>query len=120
MRRLALFCALVFGFVATSPATGKAFFRIASLPLPPAEKTGIRNLVLTWPLRDASVVAQLRSRKYQVWLQCEAKDFSPAAKTADRAKAEGVVVSNADPAISEKIHSYMAAHKNLSFRILIP
>ena len=80
MRRLAFFVALLAGFFARNiPADAKAFFRIGPYPLPPAEKTGIEDLVLLWPVTDSSLVAELRARGYQVWLQCDAADLAGAA-----------------------------------------
>jgi hypothetical protein len=124
MTRPALLSALLLGSVALgTPATAKVFFRAAPSPLPAAGKTGIEDLVLVWPLRDSSVVARLRSEGYHVWLECNPKDLAKAVALADRAAAAGVIIANIansspSPATDE-IHSYAAAHKNLTFRVLI-
>src|SRR4030095_7360946 len=124
MRQSSLLCAVLLGSVvaACTPATAKVFLRVAPSPLPPADKTGIQDLVLTWPLRDSSVVAKFRSQGYRVWLQCESQDLSKVATMADRASAAGVIIGNTGSAnqsrASEEIRTYMAAHKNLAFRVL--
>ena len=79
---------LFLGLIAAgTPATAKVFFRVAASPLPPADQTGIRDLVLLWPLRDLSVAAELHSQGYRVFLQCESKDLAAAVVSADRAPA---------------------------------
>ena len=63
MKPSSLLCALLLGsVVACAPAAAKVFFRVDPAPMPPAEKTGIRDLVLTWPLLDLSVIAHSASR----------------------------------------------------------
>src|SRR4030095_10480929 len=60
---------------------------------------------------------------YRVWLQCESQDLSKVATMADRASAAGVIIANTGSAnqsrASEEIRTYMAAHKNLAFRVLV-
>jgi hypothetical protein len=125
MRRWSLLCAVLFGSVvaACTPATAKVFLRVAPSPLPPADKTGIQDLVLTWPLRDSSLVAKFRSQGYRVWLQCESQDLSKVATMVDRAAAAGVIIANTGSANQsraiEEIRTYMAAHKNLAVRVLV-
>jgi len=121
MTRLAQLVAVLSGAMALgTPATAKVFFRAAPSPLPTAEKTGIEDLVLVWPLRDSSVVARFRSEGYRVWLECNPLDLAKAVALADRARATGVIIANSNqsPATGE-IRSYAAAHKNLTFRVLI-
>jgi hypothetical protein len=124
MRLLSLVCALLLGLVAAgTPANAKVFFRIAKPSLPPANKTGIQDLVLQWPSQDSSAIAQFHSQGYRVWLQCESKDLTGAVAGAERTRVAGVIIANAgspgQPTIIEEIRSYMAAHKNMEFRVLI-
>jgi len=108
---------------AGTPATAKVFFRVAASPLPPADQTGIRDLVLLWPLRDLSVAAELHSQGYRVFLQCESKDLAAAVVSADRAAVTGVIVTNIAPSgqspAAEQLRPYLAAHKSLTFRMLV-
>jgi hypothetical protein len=124
MKLFSLVYVLLLGLVAVcTPANAKVFFRIATPSLPPAEKTGIQDLVLPWPSQDSSVIAKYHSQGYRVWLQCEAKDLSDAVVGAERTKVAGVIVANAgsssQPTVIEEIRSYMTAHKNTAFRVLI-
>lgn len=121
MRPFSLVGAVLLGLVAAcTPANAKVFFRIATPTLPPANKTGIQDLVLQWPLQDSSAIAQLRSEGYRVWLQCEAKDLADAAADAERTKVAGVIIANSSqPTAIEEIRSNMAAHKSMEFRVLI-
>ena len=109
---------------AGTPATAKVFFRVEASPLPPADKTGIRDVVLLWPLRDLSVAAELHSQGYRVFLQCESKDLAAAVVSADRAAVTGVIVTNTAPSsqspAAEQLRAYLAAHKSLTFRMLVP
>jgi hypothetical protein len=119
-----LFAITLATIAACSPATAKVFFRIAPSPLPPADRTGMQDLVLAWPLPDSPVVVRLRSQGYRVWLQCESKDLAETISAADRTSAEGVIVtiaknSNQPPDI-ERILRQTSAHKNMRFRVLIP
>ena len=122
--RPSLLCALLLGSVAAcTPTAAKVFFRVAPSPLPSAQETGIQDLVLAWGLRDSSVLARFRSAGYHVWLQCDSKDLGKAVAAADRAGVSGVIIAvTANPsqglAIPE-VRSYIAAHKNLTFSILI-
>jgi len=124
MKPSSLLCALLLGsVVACTPAAAKVFFRVDPAPMPPAEKTGIRDLVLTWPLLDSSLIAQLRFKGYRLWLQCESKDLADAVAAADRAAVAGVIITNVASSgqtpVMEEIQSYTAAHNNLAFRLLI-
>jgi len=124
MKQLSLVCALLLGSIALcTPANAKVFFRVAMPFLPPADKTGIQDLVLQWPSQDSFAIAQLRSQGYRVWLQCEAKELTAAVTAAERTKAAGVIIASApssgQPTLSEEIRSYMATHKNTAFRVLI-
>jgi hypothetical protein len=124
MKPLSLFCALLFGsFTFCAPASAKVFFRVAATPLPPADRTGIQDVVLAWPLQDSSAIAQLHSQGYRVWLQCESKDIGDAINTAERSMVSGVIIANAanssPSSLSQEILSTMVAHKNTAFRVLI-
>jgi hypothetical protein len=123
MRRSSLLCALLLSSVAAcAPATAKVFFRIGSSPLPAPGKTGIRNLVLVWPLRDSLIVAQFRSQGYRVWLQCDSKDLAQTVTVADRIAVEGLIITNSaslKQAPDKEISSLAAVHKKLAFRILV-
>ena len=123
MKAFSLVCVLLGSIAACTPANAKVFFRIASPSLPPAEKTGIRDLVLQWTSQDSSAIAQFHSQGYHVWLQCEAKDLADTVTAAERTKVAGVIVANAEstsqPTAIEEIRSYMAIHKNTAFRVLI-
>jgi len=104
------------------PAAAKAFFRIAASRLPAADKTAIEELVLTWPLKDSSILTEFRSQGYHVWLQCDAKDVAPAVQLAERAAVRGLIVTNAaewKPFPGQELGSDAATHKNLAFRVLL-
>ena len=125
MKRSSLFCGLLLSLIGAycTPVEAKVFFRVVASPVPPADKTGIQDLVLTWPLPDSSAIAQLRSQGYHVWLQCESKDFADAVTAAERVKATGVIVAsaaNSSESTIEEIRSHMASHKDMAFRVLIP
>jgi hypothetical protein len=125
MKRMSLFCMLFFGsIVAATPVAAKVFLRVEPSPLPPADKTGIQDVVLLWPVRDLSVATKLHSQGYRVFLQCESKDLAAAVVTADRAAVTGMIVTNVAAAsqspAAEQLRSYFAAHKSLTFRMLVP
>jgi hypothetical protein len=108
--------------IAGAPATAKVFFRVTPFPLPPAQKTGIEDLVLLWPLPDSSSISRLRSEGYRVWLQCESKDLGDAVTAADQALSAGVIVFNSQnsrQSLEEQISTLAIAHKNLAFRNLV-
>ena len=70
MKRISFLCVLLLGSIAAcTPVTAKVFLRVEASPLPPADKTGIQDVVLLWPLRDPSVAAKLHSQGYRVFLQ---------------------------------------------------
>lgn len=123
MKKASVVCAVFLASViAGTPATAKVFFRITPSSLPPAQKTGIQDLVLMWPLPDSSGISQLRSEGYRVWLQCESKDLADAVSAADQALAAGVIVAsgaNPNPSLEKLIGSLANAHKNLAFRNLV-
>src|SRR5262249_14017722 len=116
-------CAAFLGAaIAGTPATAKVFFRVSPLPLPAAQKTGIEDLVLVWPLPDSSSISQLRSQGYRVWLQCESKDLANAVATAEQALSSGVIVTtsaSSQQSLEKQISSLAVAHKNLAFRNLL-
>src|SRR5439155_19681209 len=59
MKRISFLCVLLLGSIAAcTPVTAKVFLRVEASPLPPADKTGIQDVVLLWPLRDPSVAAK--------------------------------------------------------------
>lgn len=125
MKRISFLCMLFLGSIAAgTPVTAKVFFRVEASPLPPADKTGIRDVVLLWPLRDLSVAAKLHSQGYRIFLQCESKDLAAAVVSADRAVVTGVIVTNTAPSsqspAAEQLRPYLAAHKSLTFRMLVP
>ena len=125
MRRMSLLGMLFLGAIAASaPVTAKVFLRVEPWPLPPADQTGIQDVVLLWPLRDLSVAAKLHSQGYRVFLQCESKDLAAAVVTADRAAVAGMIVTGAAPRkqspAAEPLRPYFAAHPSLTFRILVP
>lgn len=124
MKRLLLLCTLFvcLGTVCAS-AYGKVFFRISSPALPPAQKTGIQDLVLVWPLKDLSIATQLRSQGYNVWLQCVPKNLA-AAVAATKSKAiTGLIVEysvdSSQSPDSAPQPSYVPG-KELAQRVLIP
>jgi len=123
MSKLSLLCALLLSSIAWTPATAKVFFRVTATSLPPSDKTAIDDLVLPWPLRDSSIVARFRNAGYTVWLQCDSKNLASVSDAVDPAAVAGVIVAGATSsnqfAEAEEIRSFMAAHKNLSFRILV-
>lgn len=123
MRKASVVCAaFLCAVIAGTPATAKVLFRVAPLPLPPAQKTGIADLVLVWPLPDSSSISQLRSEGYRVWLQCESKDLADAVAAADQALSTGVIVTSSDnsnQSLEIEIGSLAVAHKNLAFRNLV-
>ena len=125
MRRMSFLGLLFLGSIAAcTPVTAKVFLRVEPSPLPPADKTGIQDVVLLWPLRDLSVAGKLLSQGYRVFLQCESKDLAAAVVTADRALVTGIIVADTAPsshsAAAEQLRPYFAAHKNLTFRMLVP
>jgi hypothetical protein len=125
MKRISFLCMLFLSSIAAcTPVTAKVFLRVEASPLPPADKTGIRDVVLLWPLRDLSVAAKLHSQGYRVFLQCESKDLAAAVVTADRAAVAGLIVTNTAPSsqspAAEQLRPYFAAHKSLTFRMLVP
>jgi len=125
MKRISFLCVLLLGSIAAcTPVTAKVFLRVEASPLPPADKTGIQDVVLLWPLRDPSVAAKLHSQGYRVFLQCESKDLAAVVATADRAAVTGMIVTNTVPSsqfhAAERLHPYFAAHKSLTFRMLVP
>ena len=125
MRRMSFVCMLFLGSMAAcTPATAKVFLRVEPSALPPADKTGIQDVVLLWPLRDLSVAGKLHSQGYRVFLQCESRDLAAAVVSADRAAVTGMIVTNI-PASSqsptaEQLRRYLAAHKSLTLRMLVP
>lgn len=125
MRRMSFLCLLFLGSIAAgTPVAAKVFLRVEPSPLPPADKTGIHDVVLLWPLRDLSAIAKLRAQGYRVFLQCESKDLAAAVVTADRAAFSGMIVTNTVPSsqspAAEQLRPYFAAHRNLTFRVLVP
>jgi hypothetical protein len=125
VRRISFLYMLFLGPIAAwTPATAKVFLRVEASPLPPADKTGIQDVVLLWPLRDLSVAAKLHSQGYHVFLQCESKDLAAAVVAADRAAVAGMIVTNTSPSsqspAAEQLRPYFAAHKSLTFRMLVP
>ena len=125
MRRMSFLCVLFLGSIAAcTPVTAKVFLRVEPSPIPPADKTGIQDIVLVWPLRDLSAIAKLRSQGYRVFLQCELKDLVAAVVAGDRAAVTGMIVTNTVPSsespAAEQLRPYFAAHKNLTFRVLVP
>jgi len=125
MSRMSILCMLFLGSIAAcTPVTAKVLLRVEPSPLPPADKTGIQDVVLLWPLRDLSAAAKLRSQGYRVFLQCESKDLAAAVVAAERAAVTGIIVANtarsSQPAALEQLRPYFAAHKSLTFRVLVP
>ena len=125
MKRISFLCMLFLASIAgCTPVTAKVFLRVEASPLPPANKTGIRDVVLLWPLRDLTVAARLHSQGYRVFLQCDSKDLAAAVVTADRAAVTGMIVTNTAPSsqspTAEQLGAYFAAHKSLTFRVLVP
>lgn len=125
MRRMSFLYMLFLGSIAAcTPVTAKVFLRVEPSPLPPADKTGIHDVVLLWPLRNLSAGAKLRSQGYRVFLQCESKDLAAAAVAADRAAFSGMIVTNTvttgQTPVVEQLRPYIAAHKSLTFRVLVP
>ncbi|HYT23202.1 MAG TPA: hypothetical protein VEW05_23590, partial [Candidatus Polarisedimenticolia bacterium] len=109
---------------ACTPVTARVFLRVEPSPLPPADKTGIQDVVLLWPLQDLSVAAKLHSQGYRVFLQCESKDLAAAVVTVDRAAVTGMIVTNTAPSsqspAAEQLRPYFAAHRSLTFRMSVP
>ena len=125
MRRMPFLGILDLGSIAVcTPVTAKVFLRVQPWPLPPADKTGIQDTVLLWPLRDLSVADKLHSQGYRVFLQCELKDLAGAVVTADHAAVTGIIVTNTAPLTqspsAEQLRPYLDAHKALAFVILVP
>jgi len=125
MRRMSFLCMLFLGSIAAcTPVTARVFLRVEPSPLPPADKTGIQDVVLLWPLQDLSVAAKLHSQGYRVFLQCESKDLAAAVVTVDRAAVTGMIVTNTAPSsqspAAEQLRPYFAAHKSLTFRMSVP
>jgi len=125
MRRMSFLCMLFLGSIAAcTPVTARVFLRVEPAPLPPADKTGIQDVVLLWPLQDLSVAAKLHSQGYRVFLQCESKDLAAAVVTVDRAAVTGMIVTNTAPSsqspAAEQLRPYFAAHKSLTFRMSVP
>ena len=125
MSHRSFLCMLFLGSIAAcTPVTAKVLLRVEPSPLPPADKTGIQDVVLLWPLGDLSAAAKLRSQGYRVFLQCESKDLAAAVVAAERTAVTGIIV--ADTARSsqfraaEQLRPYFAAHKSLIFRVLVP
>src|SRR5713101_6902983 len=103
MSRMSILCMLFLGSIAAcTPVTAKVLLRVEPSPLPPADKTGIQDVVLLWPLRD----------------------LSAAVVAAERAAVTGIIVANtarsSQPAALEQLRPYFAAHKSLTFRVLVP
>lgn len=125
MKRISFLCILYLGSIAACTSVdAKVFLRVEASPLPPADKTGIQDVVLLWPLRDPSVAAKLHSQGYRVFLQCESKDLAAAVVTADRAAVTGMIVTNTGPSsqspAAKQLRPYFAAHTSLTFRTLVP
>ena len=125
MSRRSFLCTLFLGSIAAcTPVSAKVFLRVEPSPLPPADKTGVQDVVLLWPLRDLSAAAKLRSQGYHVFLQCESKDLAAAVVAAERAAVTGIIVANTvgsnQSPVGEQLRSYFAAHKGLTFRLLVP
>lgn len=125
MSRRSFLCMLFLGSMAAcTPVTAKVLLRVAPSPLPPADKTGIQDVVLLWPLRNLSAAAKLRSQGYRVFLQCELKDLAAAAVAAERAAVTGVIIADtgrsSQSLAAEQLRPYFAAHKSLTFRVLVP
>ena len=123
MKKAPVVCAaFLVSVVAGVPATAKVFFRVTPYPLPPAQKTGVEDVVLLWPSPDSSSIARLRSGGYRVWLQCESKDLTEAVAAADQALSTGVIVTNpanSNQSLEKQLSTLAVAHKNLAFRNLI-
>ena len=105
-----------------APAAGKVLLRVEAGPLPPAKTMGITEIVLHWPVRDTSTLAQLRSLGFNVFLQAGSNDLEAAAKAAENATIAGVIVDRTNAAVAtndEVLRSTKAAHPKLLFRSLI-
>lgn len=125
MSRRSFLCMLFLGSIAAgTPATAKVLLRVEPSPLPPADKTGIQDVVLRWPLRDLSAAAKFRYHGYRVFFQCESKDLAAGVLAAERAGVTGIIVANtvrsSQSAAVEQLRPYFTAHERLTFRVLIP
>lgn len=114
---------LVIAWLNVEPAAGKVLLRVAAGPLPPAKAIGVSEIVLQWPVRDATSLAKLRALGFRVFLEAGSNDVAAAAIAAEHANLAGVIVdrTGSDAATSnEAFRSTKAAHPNLPFRFLIP
>ena len=113
----------VIAWVNVAPAAGKVLLRVAAGPLPPAKAIGVSEIVLHWPVRNASSLANLRALGFRVFLEAGSNDLAAAAIAAEHANLAGVIVdymSSDTTAGNENFSSAKSAHPELLFRFLIP
>jgi hypothetical protein len=125
MKRLGFLLVLVLALsFSWSPTTAKILLRVSSSPMPAADKLGVHEAVLVWPVKNQSVLALLSSQGYRIFLQCEWNDVGAVVDAEEHTGITGVIVANTAASNQafgiEQIRSYAAAHPKLNFRLLVP
>ena len=87
--RSSAYLVLAIACLNVAPAAGKVLLRVEAGPLPPAKTMGITEIVLHWPVRDTSSLAQLRSLGFNVFLQAGSNDLEAAANSRRKRHSRG-------------------------------
>jgi hypothetical protein len=105
-----------------APAAGKVLLRVAAGPLPSAQAMGVSEVVVLWPVRDATSLANLPALGFRVFLEASSNDLAAAAVAAERENLAGVIVNlmGSEAATNNKTFgSIKDAHPKLLFRFLM-
>ena len=119
------FCAcflLLVAWLNVAPASGKVLLRVAAGPLPSAQALGASDVVVLWPLRDTTSLANLPALGFHVLLEAHPNDLAAAVAAAERENLAGVIVNliGSEAATNNKtFRSIKDAHPKLLFRFLI-
>jgi hypothetical protein len=111
------------GLLAPQFASATVFLRISGIQLPPVRDMGVKNLVFSWPIADASVVRRVQAQGYQVFLEAAPGDLSAVAETAAKMNIAGVILrmeSVDGPGDKELFRRLTKTHPGLSFLLLNP
>jgi len=111
---------LLVGSLATQTASGEVFLRVSEGRLPSAETMGVNNLVLSWPISDASFLSKARALGYRVFFEAEPGGLSAAANAAEKGNAAGVILDvgiSGGASTEEALRRVQADHRKLSFRL---
>jgi hypothetical protein len=118
-------CACLLSVIAwlnVAPAAGKVLLRVAAGPLPSAQALGVNEVVVQWPLRDASGLTNLFAIGFHIFLEAGSNDLAAAVAAAERENLAGVIINltGSDTTNnSQTVRSITEAHAKLLFRFLI-